>query len=175
MKNIYLKASTSLAFLFLLFLTTTVSAQLTLPATSPEAEVTQRVGITDITIHYNRPYVKGRKVWGGLVQYGFNDPGFGTSKSAPWRSGADYNTTIEFTHDVKFEGKDVKAKNNADKLQRLEGIRIPENFDYRKLKSLSYEAMEKLIAIRPVTISQASRISGVSPNDISVLLVYMGR
>ena len=48
-------------------------------------------------------------------------------------------------------------------------------FDYSKLKSLSYEAKEKLTAIKPVTVSQASRISGVSPNDISVMLVYMGR
>lgn len=85
------------------------NAQLTLPARSQEAEVTQRVGITDITIHYNRPVKRGRKIWGGLVQYGFNDLGFGTSKSAPWRAGADYNTTIEFTHDVKLEGKDIKA------------------------------------------------------------------
>ncbi|MEL6810894.1 MAG: tRNA uridine-5-carboxymethylaminomethyl(34) synthesis enzyme MnmG [Bacteroidota bacterium] len=76
---------------------------------------------------------------------------------------------------IKYAGYIKKEKNNADKLQRLEGIRIPENFDYRKLKSLSFEAMEKLMAIQPVTISQASRISGVSPNDISVLLVYMGR
>ena len=86
-----------------------VTAQITVPARSQEAEVTQRVGITDITIHYNRPVKRGRTIWGGLVQYGFNDLGFGTSKSAPWRAGADYNTTIEFTHDVKFEGKDVKA------------------------------------------------------------------
>ena len=86
-----------------------VFAQIVTPAASQEAEVAQRVGITDITIHYNRPAVKGRKIWGGLVPYGFNDLGFGTSKSAPWRAGADYNTTIAFTHDVKFEGKDVKA------------------------------------------------------------------
>ncbi len=84
-------------------------AQVTVPATSQEAEVTQRVGITDITIHYNRPSVRGREVWGGLVQYGFNNLGFGTATAAPWRAGADYNTTIEFTHDVKFEGNDVKA------------------------------------------------------------------
>ncbi|MEZ4859430.1 MAG: tRNA uridine-5-carboxymethylaminomethyl(34) synthesis enzyme MnmG, partial [Flavobacteriaceae bacterium] len=68
-----------------------------------------------------------------------------------------------------------KEKNNADKLNRLEGIKIPESFDYSKLKSLSFEAVEKLTKIKPTTISQASRISGVSPNDISVLLVYMGR
>jgi tRNA uridine 5-carboxymethylaminomethyl modification enzyme len=76
---------------------------------------------------------------------------------------------------VKYAGYIEKEKNNADKLNRLEGIRIPENFDYTKLKSLSYEAREKLGKIKPVTVSQASRISGVSPNDISVLLVYMGR
>ncbi|KAA3623337.1 MAG: tRNA uridine-5-carboxymethylaminomethyl(34) synthesis enzyme MnmG [Flavobacterium sp.] len=76
---------------------------------------------------------------------------------------------------IKYAGYIEKEKNNADKLNRLEGIKIPSNFDYTKLKSLSYEAMEKLKAIQPATVSQASRISGVSPNDISVLLVYMGR
>lgn len=76
---------------------------------------------------------------------------------------------------VKYAGYINKEKNNADKLNRLEGLKIPTNFDYSKLKSLSYEAREKLTAIQPATVSQASRISGVSPNDISVLLVYMGR
>lgn len=76
---------------------------------------------------------------------------------------------------VKYSGYIAKEKNNADKLLRLENIKIPEGFDYRKLKSLSYEAREKLEAIRPVTISQASRISGVSPSDVSVLLVFLGR
>lgn len=76
---------------------------------------------------------------------------------------------------VKYSGYIAKEKNNADKLQRLEGVKIPSNFDYTKLKSLSFEAREKLQNIRPVTIAQASRISGVSPSDISVLLVYMGR
>ena len=76
---------------------------------------------------------------------------------------------------IKYAGYIAKEKNNADKLNRLEGIKIPEGFDYSKLKSLSYEAKEKLSAIKPVTVSQASRISGVSPNDISVMLVYMGR
>ena len=76
---------------------------------------------------------------------------------------------------VKYSGYIAKEKNNADKLQRLENIKIPEGFDYSKLKSLSLEAREKLQSIRPVSISQASRISGVSPSDISVLLVFMGR
>ncbi|SFB69839.1 tRNA uridine 5-carboxymethylaminomethyl modification enzyme [Flagellimonas taeanensis] len=77
--------------------------------------------------------------------------------------------------EVKYSGYIEKEKNNADKLHRLENVRIPDNFDYAKLKSLSFEAREKLESIRPVTISQASRISGVSPADISVLLVYLGR
>ncbi|GGG20804.1 tRNA uridine 5-carboxymethylaminomethyl modification enzyme MnmG [Dokdonia pacifica] len=76
---------------------------------------------------------------------------------------------------VKYAGYIEKEKANADKLNRLENIKIPANFDYSKLKSLSYEAKEKLEKIRPATISQASRISGVSPSDISVMLVYMGR
>lgn len=76
---------------------------------------------------------------------------------------------------VKYAGYIEKEKNNADKLNRLEGLKIPASFDYSKLKSLSFEAREKLSKIRPVTVSQASRISGVSPNDVSVLLVYMGR
>ncbi len=76
---------------------------------------------------------------------------------------------------VKYAGYIEKEKNNADKLNRLENVKIPSNFDYSKLKSMSMEARQKLTEIQPVTISQASRISGVSPNDISVLLVYLGR
>ena len=76
---------------------------------------------------------------------------------------------------VKYSGYIEKERNNAEKLIRLEDIKIPENFDYYKIKSMSIEAKQKLSAIRPVTISQASRISGVSPSDVSVLLIYMGR
>jgi tRNA uridine 5-carboxymethylaminomethyl modification enzyme len=76
---------------------------------------------------------------------------------------------------VKYSGYIEKERNSADKLQRLENIRIPVNFDYQKVKSISFEAREKLTKIQPATISQASRISGVSPSDVSVLLVHMGR
>ena len=76
---------------------------------------------------------------------------------------------------IKYAGYIEKEKNNADKLNRLENLSIPSKFDYNKVKSLSFEAREKLIKIQPVTISQASRISGVSPSDISILLVHMGR
>lgn len=77
--------------------------------------------------------------------------------------------------DIKYAGYIEKEKNNADKLNRLEDIRIPENFNYDKLTSLSFESREKLKKIRPTSLSQASRISGVSPADISILLIYMGR
>ncbi|HLP63291.1 tRNA uridine-5-carboxymethylaminomethyl(34) synthesis enzyme MnmG [Flavobacterium sp.] len=76
---------------------------------------------------------------------------------------------------VKYSGYIEKERNNAEKLIRLEDIKIPENFDYNKIKSMSIEAKQKLSKIRPVTISQASRISGVSPSDVSVLLIHMGR
>ena len=76
---------------------------------------------------------------------------------------------------LKYSGYIEKEKNNADKLNRLENVVIPSKFNYQKVTSLSYEAREKLSKIQPTSISQASRISGVSPSDISVLLVYMGR
>ncbi len=76
-----------------------------------KAMVGERIGLTDITIHYNRPGVKGRegKIWGQLVPYGFGDLGFGTSKSVPWRAGANENTTIQFSTDVTVEGKKLAA------------------------------------------------------------------
>ncbi|MCH3883787.1 tRNA uridine-5-carboxymethylaminomethyl(34) synthesis enzyme MnmG [Tenacibaculum aquimarinum] len=76
---------------------------------------------------------------------------------------------------LKYSGYIEKEKNNADKLNRLENLKIPSYVDYTQIKSLSTEAVQKLTKIKPVTISQAGRISGVSPSDISVLLVYMGR
>ena len=76
---------------------------------------------------------------------------------------------------VKYAGYIEKEKNNADKLNRLENVSIPPLFDFNILKSVSIEAKQKLSKIRPTTIAQASRISGVSPSDVSVLLVYMGR
>ncbi|MDB5202452.1 MAG: hypothetical protein JWQ27_1861 [Ferruginibacter sp.] len=76
-----------------------------------KASVSERIGITDVSLHYDRPAVKGRegKIWGQLVAYGFSDPGFGTSKAAPWRAGANENTTINFSTDVQVEGKPLAA------------------------------------------------------------------
>jgi tRNA uridine 5-carboxymethylaminomethyl modification enzyme len=76
---------------------------------------------------------------------------------------------------VKYSGYIEKEKNNADKLTRLEDMIIPDNFNFDIIQSISIEAKQKLNKIRPRTIAQASRISGVSPSDVSVLLIYMGR
>ena len=76
-----------------------------------KASVSELVGITNVTIHYNRPGVKGRdgKIWGQLIPVGFTDQGFGSSKAAPWRAGANENTTIEFSTDVTVEGQPLAA------------------------------------------------------------------
>jgi len=76
---------------------------------------------------------------------------------------------------MKYEGYIKKEQDMVDKMNRLEAVRLYENFDYKELVSLSHEAREKLSQLKPRTIGQASRISGVSPSDISVLLVHMGR
>jgi tRNA uridine 5-carboxymethylaminomethyl modification enzyme len=76
---------------------------------------------------------------------------------------------------VKYAGYIEKEQAQAEKLDRLESVMIPKNYDFSQLKSLSTEARQKLTEIQPTTLSQASRISGVSPSDISVLLVHMGR
>ena len=76
---------------------------------------------------------------------------------------------------IKYSGYIDKEKSHAEKLNNLESVKIPLAFDYSKLKSLSSEAKSKLEDIKPRTLSQASRISGVSPADISAMLVFMGR
>ena len=77
--------------------------------------------------------------------------------------------------ETKYSGYIKKEIENAEKLKRLENIRIPKHFDYGSLPSLSFEAKEKLIKIKPSSISQASRISGIKPSDVSVILVKLGR
>ena len=77
--------------------------------------------------------------------------------------------------EIKYEGYVAKEQEIAEKMQRLEDVSLSESLDYHKLQSLSSEAREKLSRVRPRTLGQASRISGVSPADISVLMVYMGR
>ncbi len=75
---------------------------------------------------------------------------------------------------IKYEGYIMKEKELADKFEKFEKIKLEQDFDYHQLQSLSYEAREKLNRIKPTTIGQAARISGVSPADISVLAIYNG-
>jgi len=76
---------------------------------------------------------------------------------------------------IKYKGYIEKEKENVAKLQRMENIKIPDDFDFSKVTSLSSEALQKMNNIRPKNIAQASRISGVSPADINVLLIYLGK
>lgn len=102
-----------IGFLGATMISISLFAQLTTPPDggNKKAMVAERIGITDVTIHYDRPSVRDRegKVWGQLVHTGFADLGFGSSKAAPWRAGANENTTIEFSTDVKIEGQVLPA------------------------------------------------------------------
>lgn len=108
----------NIALYFLLFCSLVVlkkaSAQfLTVPpeGVTKKAVVGERIALTEVTLHYDRPALLGRegKIWGQLVHFGFQDQGFGTSKQAPWRAGANENTTISFSTDVSVEGRPLPA------------------------------------------------------------------
>lgn len=108
MKKIYTKSPAILLLAMLLF-SMNGTAQLDVPRGSQMAKVSQRVGISDAVIIYSRPSVKNREIWGKLVPYGMNNLGFGTAKESPWRAGANENTIIKFTDDVKIEGQSLAA------------------------------------------------------------------
>lgn len=96
---------------FLILIIITITALLahaqTIPQASPLASIMQRVGVTDITIEYSRPSVKGRQVWGGLVPYGYGS--FSVNGKAPWRGGANKMTHMDVPHDIAIGGTEVKA------------------------------------------------------------------
>lgn len=89
----------------------------------------------------------------------------------------EYNNEIleQAEIEIKYETYFIREKQNSEKLNNLENLRIKKPFDYSQLTSLSAEAKEKLLRIQPETLGQASRISGVSPSDVSILMVYLGR
>ncbi len=98
--------------LSVLLLPAVVFAQgvITTPRTpSPAAAVTQTIGISTVTVNYSRPSVRGRKIWDSLVPYGYNVQAFGAHNAAPWRAGANENTTIKFSDDATVEGQHVPA------------------------------------------------------------------
>ena len=100
-----------LSFLLLLSSALSVRSQgITIPRTpSPAAVISQTIGISTVNVNYSRPSVKNREIWGALVPYGWNVQSFGTGNPAPWRAGANENTVIRFSQDVKVEGKPVPA------------------------------------------------------------------
>lgn len=106
-----LSLTKSLYLLILSFFSIQLYAQnVTMPAgASPAARVSQTIGISTIEVTYGRPSVKGREIWGSLVPYGWNVQGFGLGHKAPWRAGANENTTITFSHDATVEGQKVPA------------------------------------------------------------------
>lgn len=107
------KGLTAGILLALFGITTSAYSQLTsLPSGgNKKASVTERIGITDVMVSYDRPAVKGREgqIWGKLVPEGYSDQGFGNTKAAPWRAGANENTVIEFGDDVSIEGQSLPA------------------------------------------------------------------
>lgn len=111
MKQFFNTTKTLLLTIFFLSGTSiTMIAQITTPrAPSPAAEVSQTIGISKVTIKYSRPAVKEREVYGILAYYGYKNLGFGTSEAAPWRAGANENTTITFSHDATVEGQSIPA------------------------------------------------------------------
>ncbi|PJA97147.1 MAG: hypothetical protein CO129_02865 [Ignavibacteriales bacterium CG_4_9_14_3_um_filter_34_10] len=85
------------------------SGQLSMPRISQRAEVSQTIGLSKITVNYSRPGVKGREIWGKLVPYGLSKNSIGLKNEIPWRAGADENTTISFSHDVKINRENLSA------------------------------------------------------------------
>ena len=111
MKKIF-SAYIMVALLQFVFINFSYSQLTVLPSGgNKKASVTERIGITDVTIDYSRPGVKGRvgQIWGKLIPVGYTDQGFGNTKQAPWRAGANENTVITFSDDVKIDGHDLPA------------------------------------------------------------------
>ncbi len=118
MKRLFVLAALALVCAPSRGVTAQISSELTLPpnGNNQRAESSQWIGLIKVTIAYHSPRVhfpptadRSGHIWGELVQYGFFDDGFGPSKASPWRAGANENTTITFSHDVKVEGRDLKA------------------------------------------------------------------
>ncbi len=124
-----------------------LSQNVTTPQASPAAEVSQTIGIAKVTVQYSRPAVKGRVVWGNLVPFGWTKQGFGNNKDAPWRAGANENSTLNLSHDATIEGKPVKAgtyglffvvnENNTGEIVLSK--------DYRSWGSFFYEAGQDVL------------------------------
>src|SRR5262245_5310238 len=109
MKKLHATRLVQLLFIALISITAKTQGVTTPRTPSPAASVSQTIGISVVTVKYSRPSVKGREIWGKLVPYGMNAQNFGNGNPAPWRAGANENTTIKFSHDAKVEGQPVPA------------------------------------------------------------------
>ena len=151
---------------------------ITTPRTpSPAATVSQTIGISTVTVDYSRPSVKGREVWGKLVPYGWNVQGFGTGNSAPWRAGANENTTIRFSHDARVEGKDVPAGEYGlfFVINEDNSGEVILSKDYRSWGSFFYDAkndlMRSKIQVRPGQMTELLTYDFINTTKTSAELV----
>jgi tetratricopeptide (TPR) repeat protein len=151
---------------------------ITVPRTaSPAASVSQKIGISTITVHYSRPSVKGRTIWGELVPYGWNAQSFGNAKEAPWRSGANENTVIELSHPAKVQGVNVPAgkyglffvinKDNTGEVILSKDTQSWGSFWYEK----EHDQMRANIQIRDVPHTETLTYDFISPDKNSTELV----
>lgn len=152
----------------------------TLPDGSQEATVIQRVGITDISINYHRPSVKGRQIWGDLVSYGFSPNNFGTAIELPWRAGANENTIISFSSDVRIEGEDLVAGNYGLHMVPEENgdVMIIFSKNSSSWGSFFYNEAEDALRVRvksddaPMTELLTFEFAEVTPNTTVASLVW---
>ena len=152
MKKNYANSS-AFFFVILMFFCIQGIAQLDLPRGSQKAKVSQQIGISDISISYSRPAVKDREVWGKLVPYGMNNLGFGTAKESPWRAGANENTVIKFTDDVKIEGQTLSAGKYGLHMIIYEDNKATVIFskNYEAWGSYFYEPSEDVLRVDVIT------------------------
>jgi len=144
---------------------------------------TQSVKISEIQNYLDSlglpPATQGRKIFDFVLRNGITLAGLIGVLPKLRKFVADNGITDEIIEEaeieIKYSGYIEREKQVAEKLHRLEDIAIPDGFDYSSMQSLTIEARQKLMRIRPTTIGQASRIPGVSPADVNVLLVRFGR
>jgi tetratricopeptide (TPR) repeat protein len=119
------------------------------PQVSPRQTITQEIGMSTVTIDYHRPAVKGREIWGKLVPYGLTTSQFGNGKPAPWRAGANENTVITFSDDVKVEGKDLKAGSyGLFMIPEVDEWTIIFSSNYTSWGSFFYEDSEDVLRVK---------------------------
>jgi predicted negative regulator of RcsB-dependent stress response len=168
----------ALCFCFIAAEHISIAQGITVPRTaSPAASVSQTVGISTVKVIYSRPSVKGRAIWGELVPYGWNVQPFGNFKEAPWRSGANENTVIEFSHAAKVQGKEVPAgtyglffvinKDNSGEVIISKDHRAWGSFWYEK----EHDLMRAPIQIRDVAHTETLTYDFLSPDKTSTELV----